>query len=68
MLDVFPLLRYSEHGFKNGNDWDSKADPSVSIDSRRINSARKGELVGSEEGEGCCEGKGGDADILFGIE
>ena len=66
--DVIPMFRYGEHSIKNGKYWDSRADPSVSIDSRRFDTSRKGHLVSTKEGEGRRKGKRGDANILFGME
>ena len=60
------MLRYGEHSFKNGKYWDSKADPSVSIDGRRIDYARKEQLVDPTKGKSRCQGKRGDANVLFG--
>ena len=64
--DVLPMQRYGEHSFKNGKYWDSKTDPSISIDGRRVDSARKGQLVSTKEEEGRRQGKRGDANVLFG--
>ena len=68
VFHVFPMFRYGQYSFTNGKYWDSKANPCVSIDSRRLDSARKGQLVGPKEREGYRKGQGRDADILFGME
>ena len=66
VLCIFPMFRHGEHSIKNGKYRCSKADPSVSIDSRRFDFARKGQLVGPTKGEGRRQGKRGDANVLFG--
>jgi len=62
------MYRYGEHSFKNGKYWDSKTDPSVSIDGRRVDFSRKGQLVSTKKEEGRRQGKRGDANLLFGME
>ena len=62
------MFRYGEHSIKNGKYRYSKADPSVPIDSRRVDPRREGQLVGPKEGYGRCQGKRGDANLFFGLE
>lgn len=65
-LLISVIIRQCEHSLSNGEHRNSKEDPSISIDSRRLDRGWKGSLVDSKAGKSVRKGERGSPNVLFG--